>query len=95
MLAQTECIEDTCREVHCVAVVVASTVDTSTYERNEVPNACLVVTIDHVAKVEENVLVECPVVVVVLVLVNYIAAPNARELSAKTKTRCEPLTDSN
>ena len=30
-----------------------------------------------------------------LVLVNYIAAPNARELSAKTKTRCEPLTDSN
>ena len=95
MLAQAECIEDTCREVHCVAVVVACTADTCTYERNEVPNACLVVTIDHVAKVEENVLVECPVVVVVLVLVDYCAAPNARELSAKTKTRCEPLTYSN
>ena len=80
--------------MHCIAVSAAVTVDTSTYEGNEVPNAVRIITIEHVAEIEENVLVKSPSMVRVLVLVYYSAAPNARELGTKTETRCEPLTDS-
>ena len=37
-------------------------------------------------------LVECPIVVLVLVLVNHCTTPYAAELGAQTETRCEPLT---
>lgn len=37
-------------------------------------------------------LVECPIVVLVLVLVNHGTTPYAAELGAQTETRCEPLT---
>ena len=70
---------------------------TTTSKRNEVPNACGVVTGNEVAEVEHDMLVEDPLIElhgVGLGSGNVLALPNL-QLGAKSKARCEPFTHSN
>ena len=64
-----------------------------TYVRNEVPNAVLVVTIEQVAEVEHQVLVEVEVLIRVVVSAGvHLLCPNTVKLGTETDAGGKPLT---
>ena len=69
LLAYAEGVQDTNAVVHSVCVVRHRTSYTSTSEGNEIPNTVRIVTTQHVAQVEQHVLVQCPVLVTVAIVV--------------------------
>ena len=63
LAAEAEFIEQTNAEVHAIAVVSHRTTEASTCEGDEVPYTVGVVAQQHVAHIEEGVLIEEPVLV--------------------------------
>ena len=96
MLVQAPGALDTHAQLHGIEVVGHRAGDAGTSEGNQVPDAVGVVAADEVAQVEHSLLVQCPVAVVVavVVLVGHRLAPDALQLGAETETGSEPLTDS-
>ena len=60
-LAQTELVEQTYAQVHGISVVIHVAGDTTTKERNEIPNAVGVVAANHVGEVQKHILAQGPV----------------------------------
>ena len=94
LVIDLELIQETNTSNRRIAVSAHVTVQTNTYVRDAIPNTCLIVTAEHIAEVEQNLLVQSPVLVCIclLVLRKNSAAPCTIELSTETKTWCEPLT---
>ena len=98
LLAYIELVEDTSAETESIRVVAHRAAKATTEERNEVPNALRVVTIDKVAEVEQNLLLSYPILVTYVLtcgsVVNLLA-PDPLYLSTETDAGSEPLTYSN
>ena len=97
MLAEAECVQDTCREIHAVIVSSHGTANATTGEWNEIPNTIWVVATKHIAQIEQDVLIQEPITIAcvfwALTIVPYTLTPDTLELRAKSKTRSEPLTN--
>ena len=104
---QTELVQDTEAETHSIAILAHVTTYTTTSERNETPETIGVVATNHVAKVEENVLIGNPIfrsvreTMIGIAISCYVVttstengtAPDTLYLCTETDSRCKPLTD--
>ena len=92
LLAQTEGIQDTSVYQECVSLSVEVTSNTSTQIGDEVPDTVLVVATEHIAQVEQNVLVNSEILV--NITIESLTHPNTGSLSTKSETWSKPLTNS-
>lgn len=94
--AYIELVQDTSAKTHAVSVVAHRARNTGTEEWNKVPNTIRIVTIKHVAQVEQNLLVKSPVLVAYIsaqgAWINLLA-PDALKFGTETESRSEPLTN--
>ena len=103
-LAQTEGVQDTCAQNSTITlgVLAECVVYTSTQIGDEVPNTSLVVTADHVAQVEQHLLVNSQIErstlhrnLVKVDGLESLTLPTEVSLGTQTETGSEPLTNSN
>ena len=94
-LRELPCVQQAKARSELVSVVRAVTGNTYTSIRNEVPNASVAVTTEHVAQVKQSLFLQIPEldVVNVLVLADHATAIHSSKLCAETETRSEPLTN--
>ena len=100
---QTELVQQTEAETHSIAVGVHVAANTTTSERDDAPETVGVVTTNHVAQIEEHVLIGNPILCSVRILdavISYTMSQNSTSpdtlyLCTETDSRSKPLTDGN